>query len=442
MKIERFLLHYHPPMIVVEYVSRVGEKKFRAIELMDLSPPLDRPDKIVTEICLKENKILSEKRHFQILLRLIYKLQERISVKVSAIRYENFRSVSVHVLPLTNVVINKDGTRYATSSYDGTCIIVDTYSGEVEFVLGPNSSPSDSYHKSVVYAMAYDYPYCRRIVTGSFDKTAIIWDAKSGESIHHLQGHCGEIVCVNFSHDGRLVVTGSMDTTAIVWDVKTGSIISSLSGHSGEIVSAQFARTNPVVVLTGSFDTTCRIWNALTGECMHILSGHSGEISCAKFRFRGDILASGSIDGTCILWDVESGKVLWTLSGHVDEILDIAFDSIGKRIATASSDGTCRVYDVSSGKLIYCLGSCESRHDAMMRDEINIGEIVKVNFSADGTLIVTASTDHTCRIYSSSTGELVQTMFHEEIFYADFSYNADLLFTVSKDNSCRVWRRS
>jgi len=37
--------------------------------------------------------------------------------------------------------------------------------------------------------MAFNNPYCDKIVTGSFDKTAKIWDAKSGKRLHTLKGH-------------------------------------------------------------------------------------------------------------------------------------------------------------------------------------------------------------------------------------------------------------
>lgn len=35
-----------------------------------------------------------------------------------------------------------------------------------------------------------------KIVTGSFDKTAIIWDTRTGECIYILEGHLSEISSV------------------------------------------------------------------------------------------------------------------------------------------------------------------------------------------------------------------------------------------------------
>ncbi len=38
----------------------------------------------------------------------------------------------------------------------------------------------------------------------------------------NLVGHMGEVTSVAFSPDGKRIVTGSADQTARVWDVETG----------------------------------------------------------------------------------------------------------------------------------------------------------------------------------------------------------------------------
>ena len=73
-------------------------------------------------------------------------------------------------------------------------------------------------------------------MTGSFDKTAKIWDSTTGQLYHTLKGHKMEIVCISFDPHGMLVATGSMDNSAKLWDVETGQEIFSLDGHHAEIV--------------------------------------------------------------------------------------------------------------------------------------------------------------------------------------------------------------
>lgn len=103
-----------------------------------------------------------------------------------------------------------------------------------------------------------------KIVTGSFDRTAKIWDANTGQRYHTLKGHKMEIVCLSFDPHGMLVATGSMDHTAKLWDVETGQEIFNLAGHKAEIVSLHF-NTDGDKLLTASFDNTAKIWDVCTG---------------------------------------------------------------------------------------------------------------------------------------------------------------------------------
>jgi len=61
-------------------------------------------------------------------------------------------------------------------------------------------------------------PDGKRIVTASWDKTARVWDADSGQELRKLEGHTGYVYGVAFSPDGQRIATASGDNTARVWD--------------------------------------------------------------------------------------------------------------------------------------------------------------------------------------------------------------------------------
>lgn len=85
------------------------------------------------------------------------------------------------MLPLTNCAFNKNGDKFITGSYDRTCKIWDTESGEELHSLEG--------HKNAVYCMAFNVPFGDRVATGSFDKTLKIWDANTGALYHTCVGH-------------------------------------------------------------------------------------------------------------------------------------------------------------------------------------------------------------------------------------------------------------
>ena len=55
-----------------------------------------------------------------------------------------------HILPLTNCAFNKSGDRFITGSYDRTCKVWNTLTGEELLTLEG--------HKNVVYAIAFNNP--------------------------------------------------------------------------------------------------------------------------------------------------------------------------------------------------------------------------------------------------------------------------------------------
>lgn len=80
-----------------------------------------------------------------------------------------------------------------------------------------------------------------------------------------LRGHVDEVLDICFNATGTRLVTGSADTTARVYNVHTGACIGILTGHEGEISKCSF---NPqgTKIITGSSDKTARIWSAESCE--------------------------------------------------------------------------------------------------------------------------------------------------------------------------------
>src|SRR5216683_414892 len=61
-------------------------------------------------------------------------------------------------------------------------------------------------------------------------------------------------------------------------------------------------------------------------------------------------------------------------------------------------------------------------------------------YSGDGTKIVTASADHTARIWDAHTGRQVASLRHDDdVLMAEFSPDGAFVTTGSEDNTARVW---
>ena len=49
-------------------------------------------------------------------------------------------------------------------------------------------------------------------------KTAMIWNASTGECVQALSGHAGQVMSAVFSGDGMSLLTASWDKTAMIWN--------------------------------------------------------------------------------------------------------------------------------------------------------------------------------------------------------------------------------
>jgi hypothetical protein len=156
-------------------------------------------------------------------------------------------------------------------------------------------------HTNSVISVAYS-PDGKRIVTGSADKTAKVWDAATGRELLTLKGHADAVYSVIFSPDGKRIVTGSEDHTAKIWDAASGRELLTLKGHSGFVNSVAYSPDGKRIV-TGSQDNTAKVWDTTTFQELLTLNGHDNAVTSVAFSADGKRLVTGSMmDHTAILW--------------------------------------------------------------------------------------------------------------------------------------------
>ena len=116
-------------------------------------------------------------------------------------------------------------------------------------------------HDGAVVAASFS-PDGSRIVTASDDKTARVWDARTGEPLAKPLQHQGWVAAASFSPDSSRIVTASLDKTARVWDARTGEPLARPLQHQGPVSAASFSPDGSRIV-TASLDKTARVWDAL-----------------------------------------------------------------------------------------------------------------------------------------------------------------------------------
>jgi WD40 repeat protein len=287
-------------------------------------------------------------------------------------------------------------------------------------------------HSDGIFSVAYS-PDGKRIVTGSFDKTAKVWDVVTGREILTLKGNTLKVLSVIFSPDGKRIVTAGEDTNAKVWDAQTGRELLTLKGHSDPIFSVAYSPDGKRIA-TGSGqydkeskDKTVRIWDAATGQELLTLKGHSETVFSVAFSPDGKRIATGSRDKTARVWDAATGRELLTFKGHSDVVSACAFSLDGKRIVTASDDRTEKVWDTQSGRVMITL---EGQ-----------GDFTTIAYSPDGTHIAGGSADGIIKVWDAQTGKTVLTLkgHTQNVFSVAYSPDSKHIVSGSWDKTAKIW---
>ncbi len=323
-----------------------------------------------------------------------------------------------HLWPVYSVAFSPDGQRIVTGSLDKRAKVWEAASGRELLTLKG--------HSDGINSVAFS-PDGQRIVTGSRDHTAKVWEPASGRELLTLKGHGAAIRSVAFSPDSQRIVTGSFDQTAKVWEAASGRELLTLKGHAAAIWSAAFSPDGQRIV-TGSQDTTGKVWEAASGRELLTLKGHSAPIASVAFSPDSRRIITGSYDQTAKVWEAASGRELLTLKGHGAPTWCVAFSPDGRRIVTGSWDQTARVWEAASGRELLTLKG-------------HTGYIWSVAFSPDGQRIVTGSHDQTAKVWeAASERELLALKGHgAPILSVAFSPDGQRIVTSSDDQAAKVW---
>jgi WD40 repeat protein len=323
------------------------------------------------------------------------------------------RTLRGHTGSVTSLAFFPDSRRIVTGSDDRTAKIWDVAAGKELLTLKG--------HKGMIRSVAIS-PDGERVVTGSSDGTAKIWDANRGQGLRTLntfnilKGNRYSVLSVAFSPDGQRIVTGSEDHTATIWEAATGKQLLTLEGHSSFVWSVAFSHGGDQVV-TGSGDGTAKVWNAASSK--HILTVTNGQSDLFSAAFSPDDrrIATGHGNYTASVWDVATGQELLTLRGHSNKVWSVTFSPNGQRILTGSEDGTAKVWDAAGGAELFTLRGA-------------ITDIGTAAFSPDGQWIATGGADGV-KLWAASVNRspLCFEAIGDQIWCAAFSPDSERIAT-------------
>jgi WD40 repeat protein/uncharacterized caspase-like protein len=285
-------------------------------------------------------------------------------------------------------------------------------------------------------------------------KKQIVKDESASRLVVQL-GHSSSVRAVTFSHNARLALTGSEDRTAVLWEVATGKEIRRFVGHTAGINAIAFSPDDRFV-LTGSGpiqletdnisepisdDSTVRIWEVNTGKELLRLeatadpnavvpSNSVSTITSVAFSPDGKFVMAGLsrwegkedgdvfFEGIACLWNVETGKKIRQFkiqSSSGETKSSVAFSPDGHLALVGFDDSPGpELFDIATGKRIR-----------------QFAEKGLASFSYDGQQIFVSNG----KIYNTQTGKLIKR-FTNPSCHSVFSLNGQFIVARKSDGDC------
>lgn len=273
-------------------------------------------------------------------------------------------STKLHESVPVSVSLSPAGMAAATYAADGKVRVWDVASGR---------DLLNQEYPFLIWSAAFD-PQAQgsRLAVVGGNQTHLL-DAATGQVAMTFGPH-GAVASANFSPDGNRLVTGSWDSSARIWDTISGRVLAKLEGaHAGAINSCVFSPdADGRFVLTSSDDGTAKLWEIVTqrhtpspgadevevrvGRVVRTYVGHTARVGFATFSPDGRWVLTASDDKTAALYEISAPATsgegeqqiqpACVLRGHEWEVLCIAASADGTRVITGSADNTARVWDL------------------------------------------------------------------------------------------------
>jgi len=112
------------------------------------------------------------------------------------------------------------------------------------------------------------------------------------------------VAFIGFLADGRRMVTGSRDLTARIWDFPTGKELAAIRVDEDSGQCWTIAPDGETLASGGFVGGAVTLWDVATGKQRGRLEGHGQTIESVAFAPDGKTLASAENGGGVKLWDV------------------------------------------------------------------------------------------------------------------------------------------
>lgn len=260
-----------------------------------------------------------------------------------------------------------------------------------------------------------------------------------------LEGHTSSVTSIGFQKDVEILYSGSEDGTVKIWDLRSPKF--SCTFDCKAPVNSVALHPNRSEIISGDQNGSVKVWDIGSERCINEMvpdtyssssnnnnssttnSGNPNSTTSSSFRQNVSIQAVDiSEDGrTCVAANNHADVFIWDPSTSTNFVplakfhahpkgtylLKAKISPDNRQLVTCSSDQTARLFDISRGTSGNIgTASCNNNEEFRPALAQTLAQHTKwvwdAVFSADSSYLVTASSDHSARLWNIKNGEVVR----------------------------------
>ncbi|XP_061828415.1 autophagy-related protein 16-1 isoform X2 [Nerophis lumbriciformis] len=231
------------------------------------------------------------------------------------------------------------------------------------------------------------------LASGGTDRMVKLWHVRAGALRHRasLDGSTEGITCVEFDPTGRRILAGSYDKSALMWRLDDPVPKLTLTGHKRKVTAARFSLHQ---VVTGSADGTIRLWDPHRAACVRLVDVPS---FCSDVVCSDNLIISGHFDHKIRFWDARLASCVHELEaqGKVTS-LDLSADR--RQLLSCCRDDGLQLLDVRR---------CSGQSAAFRAEGFKCGsDSTKAAISPDAGFVAAGSADGAVYVWNVFSGNL------------------------------------
>jgi ribosome assembly protein SQT1 len=192
------------------------------------------------------------------------------------------------------------------------------------------------------------------------------------------------------------VATGGCDDKSYLWRSDNGEKVADLAAHSDSVSAIKFSNDGQFIA-SGGMDGKIHVFQ-LPNQLVTTLEGPS-EVTWLHWHPRGLVLLAAGEDGTIWMFQIPSGKCMNVFTGHADSVTCGQFTPDGKMIVTGSTDGSVIVWDPKTGAALHKWSHQDGR--------FHQGPITSLAIHQDSNLIISGAQDGSTMLMHIATSKLL-----------------------------------